>query len=493
MAGKLAVAIRKDSKSDLDRALKKSQAEVAKLEGKLKQVGTASKTVGKESGKAFGGSNLANLKSTVAQFVGIGAAIGVATRALREFQSVKAGAAETIKGAAGPIKTLNQISGGDPERLRELLRTTKSLSAQGIPLNQAASTVFSGTSLGFSQEEIKAAGRFMAFTTDIQPILDARSSLAAAFGPQAAGGSLRATTNALLAGAEKSKISVVPLSKEALQPAASVRKLGGTAVETIAAVSLLAKGLKSAEEASTATSQAANILARDKRLKGGGLLAGIEFAAGLDEKQLTQLIGKNVRAEKGIRGLVLNLPEFRSFIEEIKTDIARTGPGDRVAGAIRVAGAVTPLRELRASEIAFAQRQAAEAGMFGGQELTREAIENATFKMLTESGVGGLRRFVVRQEFNLRALLGDDLNDTFDAARRMVAFTRQGRGIGAFENPGSTLEGDIQSQQGLLDSIDPSGAGTMMLEAAKEIRRAAEIFRTDRAGGPALVPAGVDR
>jgi hypothetical protein len=508
---KLAVEISKDAKSNLARELTRTSAKVAELEGKLKRAGQAGRQSGKQIKSGFGADAVSQLARYAGGIVSIGTAIGTATRALRDYREVQKSAAGGVTGSAADIKRLVQISGGDPRRFQQYMQGMGGLAKQGVMPAEAMQLMFAGPSLGFTVPEVVSAGRYKAFAQDLKPLLEAPAGLRAAFGAETFGGKMDAAINALLAGAEKSRVNVEQLASQVLTPAQAVKKLGGGAVETIAAVSTAAPALASVEEAATAIGRAADILARKPELKGRGLVAGIEYAAGLSEKDLTKLIGENVRAERGIRVLIENLPKFRGTIEAINTAVRDTGTMEsRINQGIRLARSERPLRELRMAERAESARKLGEMQAFAAPELQREAIQNALMAVYAQQRVGPFSRLATQAEFGIRALLGDDLNDTLRWAMRTAAYWS--------DRPGP--RGRLAAQSQMLDLFAEQG-GSLELEAARDVRarlderragmgatwdepgggvfskllRAAEALLEaagQMKGGPTMVPSGED-
>jgi len=449
------------------RALARSEKEVDKLKGKLKEAGGASAQAGKAGQTAFGGNALAGIKRYAAGFISVGAAIGVATKALRSFHEERMTAMERITAAEGALKSLIQISGGDPKRFEQYIRTAQALTAQGVEPGAAYQAVFTGYSLGFGQEAIQQAGTMKAFTRGIEPLLQAVGGVRAAFGPAALGGGLESGINALLAGAEKTKVNLEQLSEQILIPAQPVVKLGGTAVETIAAVATIVKGLPSPERAATAVARAADIMAREDRgLKGRGLLGAIRHARGLSEDQLTEFIGENIRAERGIRLLIQNFDTFVENIDEINKAVAATGKDtSRVRQAVQLAGIVEPVSPLLKYQRAKAGRAMAEEEAFGVPQLERAAIRDAMMRILTEQKVGWLGRWTMGAEMGLRDLFNHEPAAMLRAAERMITYTRPDRPGYPARLPG-TQPGDTAVQLRLHELAGAEGRDTELLRAA---------------------------
>jgi hypothetical protein len=507
--GKLAIEISKDAKSNFANELTRTQAKVTELEGKLKMVGQAGRRAGRQNKRAFGPQAVAGLARYAGGFLSIGTAIATAGKALRDFRETQKSAAAGVTGSAADIKRLVQISGGDPKRFAAYMGALPELAKQGVKPAEAIQMMFAGQSLGFTRQQVVSAGRYKAFAQDLKPLLEAPAGLRAAFGADTFGGKMDAAVNALLAGAEKSRVNVEQLAAQVLTPAQAVKKLGGGAVETIAAVSTAAPALASVEEAATAVGRASDILARQKKLKGGGLLAGIEYAAGLSEKDLTKLIGENIRAERGIRVLIENLPKFRETIDAIGVAVRETGTEDsRIKQAVAIARQAGPLRELRQAERAEATRRVEEMGALAAPELQRKAIEDATMAVYAKRGVGPFSRMATQAEFEVRAFLGDELNDTLRWAMRTAAYWSNRPGPrGRLEAQNELLDlllegGETLDQPAAIDvrerleqrrgmsqaSWGDKDAAAVLREAAKDIKDAAATLK----GGPTMVPATVD-
>jgi len=452
--------------------------QATKLESGYKKVATQAKGLDKTQSTTFGSGAVGKLGKYLAGVVSITAALAIVRRGLIDIRDVRLRGAEQIGSEESERKRLIQIAGGSKEKLAAFHKTADQLVIErGIGLAEALNLVFEGTSLGLSQSQIRASGRFKAFASDIQPLFQATAGLRAAFGKDAAGGSIDANINALLAGAEASKVDVVTLSRAVLGPAQSVKKLGGTAEETIAAVSVAAIALKSSEEAETAVGRLSDVLARDRRFKGLGLEASIDLLASFTEAQRDAVIGENVRAKRGAGVLIENIGLFKRTLENVNESIAATGTIEsRINQALALVGQDPTLVSLTIRQRAAGQLAISERN-FGNKQLLRDAASEAIFADLNNNRAGFLRRVMTRGVVGFQNFFGMDAERIVGG--RPASSTDEFRNIGIdiVPNPQTRREsgrfaGVITGEVAILNAIASTSEESVTVQ--KDIARLLE-------------------
>lgn len=394
--------------ADLWRSQQRIIEQAGKLEGKYKKVAKSAGRAGKAANQSFGSGAVSKLGRYLAGVVSITAALGVVRKGLVDIRDVRLKAAGQIGTEEEGLKRLIQISGGDKARFADFKATAVALQTErGFGPAEALKLVFEGVSLGLSTAEVRDAGKFKGFAANISPLIQAGAGIRAAFGESALGGTLDSAINALLAGAEASKVDVTQLSSSVLGPAQAVKRLGGTAAETVAAVATAAVALKSVEEAETAISRLADVLVKDRRFKGKGLVESIEILAGLTERQRDLVIGENVRARRGAGVLIESLEKLKSTLASVDEAVAATGTKEsRINQALRLSGSDVKLANLTIKQRAVALQTVAETGEFGSEQLQRDAIFAAVRADLTDKGAGFFERLAVNTEIALADFFG---------------------------------------------------------------------------------------
>jgi len=380
--------------ASLWRAQQRVIEQAAKLEKGYTRVAKSAGRASKAQTASFGAAGVTKLARYLAGVVSITAALGVVRKGLTDIRDVKLQAAGTVGTEEEGLKRLLQISGGSTAKFESFKTTARQLQVErGIEPAEALKLVFEGISLGLSNAEVRDAGKFKGFAKDISPLLQAGAGIRAAFGEEALGGKLDSVVNALLAGAEASKVDVTQLSSSVLGPAQSVKKLGGTAGETVAAVATAAVALKSVEEAETAIGRLADVLVKDRRFKGKGLVESVEILAGLTERQREQVIGDNVRARRGAGVLIENLERLKLTLASVDEAVAGTGTADsRINQALRLSGQDRTLSALTIKQRAAGLLSTTDTSRFGSEELLRQAILDAKRADLSARGAGFIER-----------------------------------------------------------------------------------------------------
>lgn len=379
----------------------------------------------------------------LAGFASIGAAIGIATRALGDMRDTAVGAARGVEMLEERLKRQIQISGGSDAQLQERKRVARELRLRyGFTGDAAEALTFQGASLSLSPQKVLELGAYKAFAADVGPLFEGMAGIRAAFGPEAAGGRPESVMNALLAAAEKSKVSVEQIAAIALTPAQQVKRLGGTAEETLAALSVATIALASPEMAATSVGRFASVASRDPRFKGKGLAEAIRISTAMAPDEREAVFGSTERAYRGMGVLVENAEQFGQTLAEINRAIAATGPGDRASQAIALAARDPLIASMTAAQRQAAGRELAEMEAFAPEQHRREAIRDYLFRQKEFTDLGAFDRFGMKMQFGLYELLGlDPEGIPLRSAAGMLSALRAEAGDERFIGPGRAFQG----------------------------------------------------
>lgn len=443
--------------ADPSKAIAAQNKHIAKLDEEIRKLRELGQTGQRAGNRAAQGMD--KLLSRAARFVSLAGAIGLARQALQEFAEVRTGAAEDIRQREQGVKQLLQISDTAQQLQRKKDLANFLTTEYGVNYLRGPEVVFQGFSLGLNEEQIKNMGRYKWFAENILPSVVAPGKLFAAFGPQAAGGTEDTVTNAILAAARFSAANISQLSEAVLGPAADVEKLGGTARETIAAVSIAAKALKSVDEAETAVARFAQVIARHPRFKGLGIERSLEKLAGMSESARERIVGENVRARKGLHVLLKNLEDFPLVMQLIDAAIAATGtPESEINRRIR-AGRETPSERARFEAQRAEGRRRVEEERLGVIGLQQQTVLEAYRAYAARADIGVAERFMGMAQLRTRAFLGA----TPEAMARQ-AYLMAGGLSGVEETFGARRTPSPAVQQ-LVEQLEAAGFSPRLTEA----------------------------
>ncbi len=386
------------------RGLQKQNAGLQKSVDQLRKINRegkkASKSVGKIGGSAF---------AALAQFGSLRAAIMRVNAALQQQVQLRREAAGRIESQESSRKRLLQISGGDPEKLAGFERTAATLvRQQGFSVAEAQELTFAGISTGFTNEQIVKMGNFKKFAKDIKPLIEGVAGIQKVFGAGALGGTPESIISASLIGARESKVSVEQLLAEVLKPGKSIRRLGGTAAETLAATAVATITTKSPELAATEVARLADVLGTKKQFKGQSFSESLKQLSLLSGPQQEKLIGKNLRAQRGVDALLNNLPLFLSILAKVKAG-AISGPQSMSQRLQRLSESDPILRGLSGKQRARESSHQTSEDIEGPRQLTREAVVAVLQELMERTGQTPITKAQIdfqlwlREAFGLRA------------------------------------------------------------------------------------------
>lgn len=399
--------------------LKVSQA-VKKTERDIGKMGRKGEKAGQDLEKGMKATRK-QLISVAARFAGLGAAIGVATGALADFNAERERQAELGKENLLTNRKLVQLAGGDVGRFRELQATQQFLQASGLfTKEQAAQATFSLASTG--QEDARDVFARLAIAVDnVVPIIDTTAKALTTFGKGI--GDQRQIVNALASATEAEIATIDQVAVQLARTAPGLQALNTSFDETLAVTGRLISLSASPEQGGTQAAALANFLLRpDVKKTGRGSLADIEQFRGLSGEQLRERIPES-EAFKAVRNLLADTKGVAERTNIIRTQrLAQEGQG-ALAGFGRVGGlAFGPeiqfSQSLAALEIAKTQQ--------AGEALRSETLANS----IRAAGIGRGDSFVRRELtarvgsglFGVRQTLGEtDRTEGFVAERQAAA------------------------------------------------------------------------
>jgi len=387
----------------LVRALTRSEQEVDKLKGKLREIGQAGKKAGEQTEGAFGGKALGSLKTYVSGLLGIAAAVGTVRKALMDIRQMSQEAGARITDDISGRRALAQIATTRKEYL-SLIATAERIRQQpGMPAGEAYGVTFAAGSAGprFLQNiDMYAQLREIAFAP--QAAIQSAQKLQAAFGGTGAGaagaGTGRAVVNKILAAAGPSPVMAQEIAEAAAIAAPSFAGIGGGDEELLATLAVMAEPFKTPEAAAQRIKSVSDQLLKKRRFitdpraatmsgldliralpgfaaegklrtEGGKKVDLTEFLAESNALQFMEIFGKQEK-------------DIASRLDDVKRAEMETGSGDLLARRFAiVAGDPTSVAVSKA-ERAEQRRLLQEENLFAVPEkLADAAIDQAIVGM----------------------------------------------------------------------------------------------------------------
>jgi len=366
-------------------SLQKILVQQPKIENGFRKIGRA----GKAARRAVEG-----LADRAVGLASIATAVGLITTAFQDLETARKAATTGIVEGEDNLKRLVQIAGGRKSTLRGYHSLANELAGTwGIDLNTAHGMVFEGTSLGLSEADIRRSGAYKRFSRDVIPLIKGAGGMAQAFGEQAAGGTTESRVNAMLSAATTSRLDIEGIAANVMDPARSVKDLGGTAEETLAALAVAAGATKSGETGGVVVGRLADVLRKNRRFKGRTLTESLHMLHDMPFAQQERIIGENLRAHKGAGILIENIEKYDAALANVTRAVQLSGTAHSpVEEAIALAGQDEHLSALEAVGRARARKTIAGEGKWGSKELIREAIDDHIDTYLAESDAGLARR-----------------------------------------------------------------------------------------------------
>lgn len=335
---------------------------------------------------------------------GIDGAIRGATKALSDLNREREQAAQRAREGEFPYAKLGQLAYGEPGKLEALVSQAEWAQGKyGLSQQQATDLIFGLESAGI--RTTKTVG----FFGELMPVLGGLSAqmaenvatLQRAFGNEMTG-DIETTMNKLFMASKASKTRLEQFAGPAASAAQPVKRIGGTDVETYAAIALGSFALENVDEAATQIRAFAAQASKRGYGAGRGLLAAArnvqaQITAGGDINQLLP----EMKAAGGFGILRDNLQD----IEALQKRIFEAG---KTAGTERD-GLRQLLDEMRKPEffrfigapaearISEEQRNVAEHQFFSQEALKSQTAINRMDVAQMRAGTGWLSRWMRRK------------------------------------------------------------------------------------------------
>ena len=407
----------------------------------------------KSKGKSMGARFATDLKSMAAGYIGVQAAIRLASAALQKYNEIRQRGADRIRGAESSMQKLAQLSGGDPAQMARMTAAARlTAKTEGVSAGRGADLQFALESMGMAAHRKTFASTFR-LADDPALLAGGAGTMQAAMG-KAETGSARQVLNKLFGASAVSKTTVEEFAPAATTAARSVGRLGGSDEEFLAALAHVSKATKSADVGGTQIGAFADVM-RKKGIGGSGLMAAARQvqAMGMDDATLIKWFGRK-EGRKGYENMLALAGPIAGTTAELGRIDAERGPDDllgRMLGARESDPQLKAARDLRLAE--------QPGNVYGGMSRLAE-------KELFES----------RQRW-LEEQMGDD------PAGRAIATGREVAGA-------ATMQIGMQPEEALYKAgvnifsalLAPSAAA--LLDASENMQRAAANGNLHTEGGP---------
>lgn len=436
----------------LARALTRTEVKIKQLEQKLRAVGTAGKSAadktGKVGAKAVPNKTLTSLTSFAAGFVSIGAAVGLATKALADFRKAQDEAAQGVKTGEQSRRALAQVAGtqGEFKRLAgisDLLRTEVGLGQ--IP---ADTLTFATKSAGLLNKSLFFGG-LQEIGFDPLAGVEATQKIQAIFGGtgagRAGGGTAEQVINKVLAAAGGSPETAERIARSASIAGVDFASIGGQDEALLAIIAELGKTFKTtdigAERLKTlsATIQAKRGLI-DSDLQGLDLINALPRLA--EEGRLTSEKGDAVRnlntflgskeAIAALAAITSKRPEISAVRRDVELAERQTGTaGDILAQRQAIVESDPKLRAALSERIALNRVQLQRETQLGPTTLRADQFMHDLERGARDRGSTEFGIFLQKMLLGTgRFFLGDEqfLEDQAGTRERMRE--REAMGLG---------------------------------------------------------------
>jgi len=311
----------------LIRGIAKTEGAIEKLTQRLRELEREGKRTndGVEDGmkKTEKASDRASgaLGKQVAAYVSVGAAIGVATSALRAFQQQEDRAVASLLAITDATVRLNQVA-TSPEDLKSLQARADALSRKsGVDANTSRNLVFRARSEGFEGELETIFG----LTQLIAPDASANVFKTGRLFP---GNTLsnRALLNASLASAGSSELNVEQLAAQLPSVAEGSAAAGAGVVESLALQSVLsgqfARGSTSADRIKAF---GIKLGLPGSGFGGQGIIGGAQALAAASPESRAAFLGESAELNTAFRKVQEQLPQLIERRDFIAAEVAKTG------------------------------------------------------------------------------------------------------------------------------------------------------------------------
>ncbi len=462
--------------ASLLRDISKLEAQQARLKGKLAETGRAGKKAGDDTRSSmkranqegFGPKALAGVARYAAGFLGVGAAVGAVTSALREMSRAEAEAGKQSAAAAPGLGQLGQLALGDRKKLRDLIGASKDLFRGGgaSSLDQASRIIFALESAGVPAGDRGLFTDLFGIVGQPEVLARAATTMLKSVGQEETG-DLRAIISKGFAASQFAPSTVESLMEAASRGGVPARALGVRDEALLAATTILAEASGSAEQGGTQISSFLRSMQKAGGFKGLGLPGGIARiqGMGLSDPELIKFLGRQ-EAATAFGVLSAQGPELAHRIREI--DQAQRG--DLLGQMISAHQAAPELGIPRRAQMGLGELEVARGPTGLAKQIVDRAFDAARAEAATQ---GRFDQFI--SEFNiLRGRMG-----------RFAIGSEQ-----MVEGSGARVD-DLSSVQRFITDQDRAqlAAAQALSEAADKLSAAAEAQR----GGPALSRPEIDR
>jgi len=383
----------------------------SKLNQSFRKTAQRGKTADKTMGK---------IVSKVGGFLSLATAVGTVTSAKRDLVEQGKEAADLIRSQEESKKRLLQIS-DTKELFQSRERTAKRIASEiGISVSRAETSLFVGISSGLSDKlSEQLAKAIEPFTKNPEALIGIPKSLQFSLGTKTLGGTEESQFSALLAGAKAAKANVEQIAEGILLPASSLKTLGASGKEGIAALATVTNALGNVEIARTALASLATDL--KVRFRGKGLTGPIQQLAQLSPEQRDRII-TNKRSQRALEALVGNFAFFSKVQQDVATAIRNAGtPLSLVRQKAQIAQG-GELGQLRATKRAEARREVALTNR-ALRQLRRDEIKAAVDIVLEKGKAGIGTRIEAALRLKTDELLDVNPENTLAGSRQFLQTT----------------------------------------------------------------------
>ena len=211
---------------------------------------------GEKTQKAYGPAAQNQLKKLITMLgpgLGLLGAVRLVTKAFGEMAEARKEAGARLSEAEMGLGKLSQLAGGDPEKLKALVKKSVQFMAYGgaPTLGEAATTMFELESAGATTDaQVKFFAQLYGIDNPAE-LATAAGKLRAGFGPKEAGTFREIMSKGVAAAAPVTGVGINEILQASLPGASVAAELGISDEELLAAVSILAQKAKSADVGGT--------------------------------------------------------------------------------------------------------------------------------------------------------------------------------------------------------------------------------------------------
>lgn len=369
-------------------AMRRSERQVAALEAKLKSAGRAGKRAGAKTTDSW--------MKTAAQFLTVGAGINAVINSIRKAEQVANEAATRIRGVAGSLKDLIQLS-ADPADFIARQNVNRQLRTQfGFGEQEARDFSFQITSAGLPLSEVSEAGRLRKTENDPQALAVAAVKLRNLFGEQVFGGSLTSIVSTLGLAGTKSQKTAGGIAELALGPLALGAQLGMDPESVLAGTAFATRAAETSEIGRTQFQAFLGTLLKSHTrgladFRKLGYEGSLDVFFGLSEEDQAEILGGRKEGIIGAGIVRAGREEIRGQAAALRTEGARRGGEAFFARKERLAD--TDPRLLATLELERAeQRKEIATEASGVEKLQFDAIREEIRTVMEERDIGYLHR-----------------------------------------------------------------------------------------------------